>query len=351
MNRFNIKLFTAVVATSMFCNVALAGNPDRAGQAGATELLINPWARSTGWSTANTGGVRGLESVFGNVAGIAFTKKSEVLFSRTNHMKGSDININSFGIAQRVGEGSVMAVSVMSMNFGDIEVTTVDKPEGGIGTFSPQFININLSYAKSFSKTIHGGINLKIIDQSISNVRASGFAIDAGIQYVTGTNSEKDNVKFGITLRNVGTPMKFGGDGLSTKLTAANGADLTISQRSEKFEIPSMLNIGGAYDFKLAEDHRLTMAGTFTSNSFTNDQFSVGLEYGFKEMIMLRAGYTYEKDLGDALLRNTVFTGPAAGVSFELPLGKNGKKFAIDYSYRTTNPFNGSHAFGGRFVL
>ncbi|MBK5284896.1 MAG: DUF3308 domain-containing protein, partial [Bacteroidia bacterium] len=31
----------------------LAGNNDRAGQAGATELLINPWARSSGFGGAN----------------------------------------------------------------------------------------------------------------------------------------------------------------------------------------------------------------------------------------------------------------------------------------------------------
>ena len=45
------KLFYAIA----FCAVTvlnpastvLAGNNDRAGQAGATELLINPWARSS----------------------------------------------------------------------------------------------------------------------------------------------------------------------------------------------------------------------------------------------------------------------------------------------------------------
>ena len=28
---------------------SFAGNPQRAGQAGASELLINPWARTSGW--------------------------------------------------------------------------------------------------------------------------------------------------------------------------------------------------------------------------------------------------------------------------------------------------------------
>ena len=49
---------------------SFAGNKDRSGQAGASELLINPWARSSGWGGVNTANVRGLESMFGNVAGI-----------------------------------------------------------------------------------------------------------------------------------------------------------------------------------------------------------------------------------------------------------------------------------------
>lgn len=52
----------------------LAGNKDRSGQAGASELLINPWARSTGWGNAGMAQIRGLEGIWSNVAGTAFTK-------------------------------------------------------------------------------------------------------------------------------------------------------------------------------------------------------------------------------------------------------------------------------------
>lgn len=84
--------------------ISNAGNPDRAGQAGASELLINPWARSSGWGGANSGSVHGLEASFLNVAGIAFTKKTEVIFSHTNFLKGSGININAFGISQKLAK-------------------------------------------------------------------------------------------------------------------------------------------------------------------------------------------------------------------------------------------------------
>jgi hypothetical protein len=331
-----------------------AGNPDRAGQAGATELLLNPWAKSSGWGSVNTGSVRGVEAIFGNVAGVAFTKKTEIAFAHSIWLKGSGMSINTLGLTQKVGEGSVLGLSIMSFSFGDIPITTVDQPEGGLGDFSPQFLNVSLCYAKAFSNSIYGGLNVKVVNESISNVSATGVALDAGIQYVTGFNADRDNFKIGINLKNVGTPMKFGGDGLSSRVLVSNVSpsyEYTVEQRANGFEIPSLLGIGISYDAKLAKDHRLSFGLGFTSNSFTEDTYQGGLEYAFKEYFMLRGGYVYEQDITDDNLRTTVFTGPCAGLTIQIPLGKSNTKFGIDYSYRATNPFDGTHSFGAYFIL
>ena len=201
---------TAVFVMIVFSgNQIFAGNPQRAGQAGASELLINPWARTSGWGESNVAGVRGLEGIYSNVAGLAFTEKTELIFSQTSWLQyGNKMfsaedavsSISSFGFSQKVGEAGVLGFSVMSMDFGDIEITTVDLPDGGLGTFSPKFMNLSLSYAKIFSNSIYGGVTVKMINEQISNVGANGVALDAGIQYVTGS---KDNLKFGISLKNV----------------------------------------------------------------------------------------------------------------------------------------------------
>src|SRR6185369_9258244 len=93
-------LSAALLAGVLSSGSVFAGNQDRAGQAGATELLINPWARSSGWGGANVAGVHGLDAQFLNVAGTAFTKKTELLFAHTNYLKGAGIGINSFGFSQ-----------------------------------------------------------------------------------------------------------------------------------------------------------------------------------------------------------------------------------------------------------
>lgn len=334
-------------------NPAVAGNEDRAGQAGATELLINPWTRSSGWGGINVANVRGIESQFNNVAGLAFTKKTDVNYSFTDWLKGADIKINSLGLAQKVGETGVLALTVMSVSFGDIQITTNDLPEGGIGNFSPQYINLGISFAKSFSNSIYGGITLRVISESTSDVKAQGISFDAGIQYVTGFNEAKDNLKFGISLKNVGTPMKYSGDGLSFRGNppVATTYQETIESRTATYELPSLVNIGVSYDFKPAEMHRITGAASFTSNSFTYDQLGIGLEYSFKEMLSLRFGYLSEQDLGSDEDRLTALTGLNGGISIDLPLGKGGKKIGIDYSYRSTEFYDGSHGIGLRLML
>ena len=363
-------------AAMLFAAPTYAGNPDRIGQSGAPELKINPWARSSGWAGANTAHATGLEATTLNVAGLAFTRKTEVLFVNTNWLVGSDVNVNSFGLSQRVGEQSVLGVSIMSVNYGDIPITTVNLPEGGLGNFSPTALNLGLSYAREFSNSIYGGMTVRSVSQSIADARAGGIAIDAGIRYVTG---KYDNVKFGIALRNIGPPLQFDGDGLATKVTL-NGSEFTLEQRSAPFELPALLNIGFSYDFylgtkspaasgestegaeaeatdpktnpkTLSSDHVLTAAGNFTSNSFGKDQIRVGLQYAFKNFLRLRAGYVYEEGVFDANERTTAFTGPSAGLSVLLKLNDNGSTASLDYSYRVTERFAGTHAVGLRLNM
>jgi len=355
----NIYRFIAVCGLiSAFSTSSFAGNEDRVGQAGATELLINPFSRSAGWAGANTSMVRGLEAQFLNVAGTAFTKKTEIVFSHTNWLGGAGVAINAFGITQGVGKDKTgtIGLSVMSMNFGDILVTTADQPEGGIGSFSPNLTNIGISYAKEFSNSIYGGLTLRTVTQSISDVRAAGVCFDAGIQYIAG---KKENIRFGISLKNVGPRMKYQGDGLSFRGTIpSTSASLTVQQRSEAFEMPSLLNIGGAYIIDVAERHQLTLAANFQSNSFSKDQFQGGVEYSFNKIFMVRGGYMTEmapkrddENLNAVTVRTTALTGPTAGLTIEAPLNKKGATIAFDYAYRASNPFSGVHSFGARINL
>ncbi|MEI6348289.1 MAG: PorV/PorQ family protein [Bacteroidota bacterium] len=371
----NIK---RVISLVLVCTLSLtafisnAGNEDRTGQSGAAELLINPWARGTGWGNAGVANSTGIESMFTNVAGLSFTNKTQISFMNTQYLQGSGAKINAFGIAQKVSETGVLGISVFAMGFGDIPVTTTENPEGGIGNFSPSLMNVSVSYANSFSDAIHGGFSVKIINESISDISATGVAFDAGIQYVSG---KYNNLHFGIALKNIGTPLSFNGDGLSVRgLINGSSNNLTLQQRSGEFELPSMLTLGFAYDFLWAKkeksvasdasggakpkkknsdlsadnaEHRLTLAGAFISNAFSKDQFAGGVEYSWNNMLQLRAGYCFETNMYDSELGKTVYTGVNVGGSVVVPMNKaKGSYFSIDYSYRATKNFSGCHTIG-----
>jgi hypothetical protein len=118
-----------------------AGNPQRTGSAGASELLINPFARTSGWADANLGGVSGLESMYMNVAGLSRLNKTEIIFSNTQWLVGSGIAINNFGLGQRVGPGGVLGINITALDYGEWEVTTEDQPEGNGSNHFTRFSN------------------------------------------------------------------------------------------------------------------------------------------------------------------------------------------------------------------
>ncbi len=357
---FRYIVLSFVILMGLSAPQAFAGNKDRSGQAGASELLINPWAASSGWGNAGMSMVHGVDAIFGNVAGITSCHTIDLDFSHTWWLQGcgNDTRISSFGVLARVGESSVLGLSFMTFSIGAIEINTTQNPDGGLGTFKPNLMNINLSFAKSFSNSISGGVNLKIISESIKDMSGVGVALDAAIQYVTGPY---DNIHFGVTLKNIGPTMKFSGDGLSFRAFLVEGStqQFTMVQRVDDFELPTQLSISAAYDFLFAEQHRITIAGNFASNSFTNDQFTLGLEYGWKEILLLRAGYTYENGIWskagilDDLNCMNINRGLSAGLSVQVPLSKkeDGVKLAIDYSYRDTYTFNGTHSVGARIIF
>ncbi|MBT5439079.1 MAG: PorV/PorQ family protein [Flavobacteriales bacterium] len=329
-----------------------AGNEDRVGSAGAAHLLVNPWARSSALGDAGYAQINGLEATYTNIAGLAFTDKTQIKFNYSNWMGSAGISFNSAGIAQRISENGVIAVSVQSMNFGDIPITTVENPEGNIGFFSPRTNIFNVGYARKFSSSIYGGINFKVISESMSNMKANGIAIDAGIRYVTG---EQDQFKFGIALKNVGPVMRYRGDGLAQQVEyTSTGFIASLEERSATFEMPSLLCIGGSYDFIFNESNMLNIALGFTANSFSNDQYRLGVDYGMtndKMAFNLRAGYVYEKNILSVENRSNALIGPSAGFSIDALVGKNKTALGLEYCARFAGVFGTIHTIGATISL
>jgi len=66
---------------------------------------------------------------------------------------------------------------------------------------------------------------------------------------------------------------------------------------------------------------------------------------------LLQMLYRYE--LGASSIEdNNIYSGFAGGFTLNVPMSKNNKnKLALDYSYRTTYRFRGTHNFGVRIII
>jgi opacity protein-like surface antigen len=364
-----ISIVLGLIASAV---VAWAGNPDRQGEAGAYELLLNPWARSAGLHGLCAANVSGIDAMRINPAGLgAMTSDMRVAVGHSQYLVGTSMSMNALGFAKKFGKKSTLGVEIMNLDFGNIPVTTNDRPEGTGITFSPLFLNLGLTYCYAFEEKIYTAITARFISEQLPYASAAGVAFDAGIQYHTGANKE---IKIGIALRNIGTKMNFGGDGLSQTVSNPNansGTDLiTLDRRSQGFELPTQMLISTSYDFffgnavasssdaadnvKLKpsiKEHRLTALGSFIANSFSNDQYGIGAEYGYKEMFMARVGYKYENS-GNSDFPSTLDAGLSAGATIQVPLNmRKTKYFGFDYSYRTSAVWSGTHNISLRIDL
>jgi hypothetical protein len=290
------KIYLLALCFGLATSVAFAGNPDRQGEAGAAQLLMNPWATSAGLHSMNTASVFGVEAMRINPAGVSRFSGTEVKIGYANYLQGTGIAMQSIGVASSNGKGGAIGFSIMSLDFGDIPITTTAQPEGTGGDLNINFLNIGLTYSYTFEESVSVGVTLRGVSEGTSDVSAFGFAIDAGVQYVTG---EKDEFKFGLSLRNIGSRMSYGGQGITTVAQPIEGEQRALQERSFAFEMPTLLNIGVSYDLLTKADdskNRLTLMGNFTANSFGRDQLGVAAEYAFKEQFIARLAYRHRAE-------------------------------------------------------
>lgn len=333
-----------------------AGNADRAGEAGAYELLINGQPRTMGMFGINSANVKGIDALGTNIAGLAHNRGLTVFGNYTNWLSGTETSLVGIGLASELSPGNNLGFNINYMSFGKMLLTTTLNPEG-IGTFSPYMMNLGLSYSRVFGRGVRAGITGRLINEGINNISATGFSLDAGLQYTTG---EKEDFHFGVFIRNLGFPMTFSGDALLIKADAPGGANLPFFNRAAKFELPAQFSLALTKDFFLGKpsnssifckpSHRLSVSGNFVYNSFIQNNYGLGLEYSFRERVSLRAGYLYETNALNKESTTRAQMGIAAGASYDLILGNKDKTnptvLEISYNYRPSNVFGGTHNLG-----
>ncbi|MFZ1279451.1 MAG: PorV/PorQ family protein [Ignavibacteriaceae bacterium] len=331
MKKIVLIIFTIIITASVY-----AGDTSRKGTTGADQLLIPVGARSIATGGAFISNVIGLESIYYNPAGLDINKRAEAMFSYMNYI--ADINMSYFAVGASLGDFGSVGLSLKSFDFGLIPVTTNELPDGTGSTYSPTFITIGVTYSKVLTDRVSIGTNLKFINESIGNSTASGFAIDAGVQY-----KFNNNISIGATINNIGTNMNYAGQDLRVKTEVPSGtlgsSDGTYEVVTEPFQLPSYFQLSLAYQENIDEQNQLMFGGSFTANNSLEDVFNFGLEYNFINTLFLRAGY-------NVLTENSSESiyGFTAGAGVNYDISTIGVSF--DYAYRDVKDFpTSNHIF------
>ncbi len=314
---------------------AAAQSGDQGGSAGSSYLLVPGTANTASLGATVTGGhyaLNGVEALAANPAGAMLNTGTSVLFSRMEYV--ADIGVNTFGVAQRLGENNV-ALTVVAWDIGDIPLTTEQSPEVSDLSYSPTMLQVGLSYARQFTDRIAAGLTVKLLNETIDDMSASGFAFDTGMTYIVG----ETGLRFGVSLKNFGPQMIFSGDGLLRETPQGS-----LSIQPLAFELPSELNFGVSYTRDMGSSASATILSNFRSNSYQHDQFSGGLQLGFRNMFFVRGGYLYEEALEDGF-----FEGWNVGAGLNLEF--EGTRLMIDYAYRPTDPFDNVQLITASIVL
>lgn len=318
---------------------------NRAGTAGAPELRIPVGARYLAMSGSAIAAVTGLEAIYWNPAGVDLsTTDANAMFSYRQYI--ADMSMNFAAVSGRLGDLGSFGLSFRSLNIGTINITTMDQPDGNGQQFSPSYFIIGLTYSKQLTDRISIGTNFNLISENIDKVSASGFGFDFGVEY----NNLFDVQGFavGVVVKNLGPSMTFGGNGtfvLGNDPSSSRGPTY-LNFDAASAELPSEIGIGLSYQRHFDEQNSVLFSASFQNNNFTYDDYKIGGEYNFKDLLFVRVGYL-------ATFQATDQT-PNIWQNYTLGIGLNTKEFSsidlsVDYAYVPAKYFDANNVFSLRF--
>ena len=331
MNK-KVMFFLLLLTMSVY-----GGDVSRKGTTGAELLLIPVGATGIATGGSFAASITGLESIYYNPAGLSKSSGTEVMFNFMTYI--ADVNLAYFAMSTPIEGIGTVGMFFKTLDFGDIPITTTEFPDGTGINYSPSYMVIGLTYSKAITDRISIGANFKLINEQIINTSATGFAIDAGVQYEL-----SKQLDLAVALKNIGGNMKYSGADLQQTTTipgTANGStEGNYEILTEEFQIPSYFEMSLAYKINVSNENKIILASTYTANNALEDVVSVGAEFGYLNTFFLRGGYKYQvENSSDYLYSYSV----GAGVNYELV---DGLSLKVDYAYRDVAEFaENNHVF------
>lgn len=298
---------------------------NKVGTAGALFLKIGMDPRTVAMGEASGALVGNASSAFSNPAGLAEIYSRQVFLTDTEWI--ADIRLIGGAYAFPRGNSSVIAVSCLAVDYGEMPMVREMDADVVVEMFSPKDLAIGVSYARRWTDKLMVGGSFKYIDQAIADFHSRGVAFDFGTIYHTGFKS----LRLAMATNNFGPDLRFDGTYVDNYYI---GTAYVESEKSfGEYDLPLNFRIGVAYDFEFTPTNTLTAAIDATHPNDYSERVHLGAEYSWAKTFFLRSGYTLNaEEMGFAM---------GCGLNLDTSLGSG----SLDYAYSDYGVFESVHRF------
>lgn len=327
-----------ILAVALLQFTVQAQEVRKTGTTAAKFLSIGVSPRALGMGSAFSSLADDASAMYWNPAGLASLTENQAIFTYTDMFV--DIKHQFFGIAMPMGEMGTLGFHLTMVNYGEMEVTTVDYPEGIGLTFSAGSYAIGFSYARQITEDFSIGANVKYLIENISNSSASGIAFDVGTIFDTPFYG----IRFASSINNFGSKMQMEGDDLLMQVDTdesrnGNNDQIDAYLGTDEYDIPLKLQIGLSRDFMIDDMNRITLAIDATHPNDNAQYVNAGAEIGLlNDMFMIRGGYSQ-------LFLDDAEEGLTLGAGFNYKV-YGSYAIAVDYAYQSYEHLTDKHSFG-----
>jgi len=302
------------------------------GTAVAQFLEIGVGARSAGMGEAYTAQSDGAASVFWNPGGIATTKKRGFFLAYNSWP--ADISIGGIALSWNFGNYGTIALSSVFLNTGDMTVTTVNDPEGLSGTkFSLVNYAVGVSYARFLTDRLSLGVTAKIVREDYMGYGYSTLAFDVGTLYRTNFHG----LTLGMSILHFGQEITFSGSYYDYSDPESAQGD---QKNFDNYSLPINFRVGVSMDIWKKDKNKIISAMDMVHPNNNLEQYNLGFEYSFDNMLFIRSGYKFRIDQGGFSL--------GAGVNYQLG---DALSTELDYSFSELGILPSVHRLSASFLF
>lgn len=297
------KLRLRPYITALFCVITATVFSQTVRKYSNEFMNIGVDAAALGMSSAVTANTSDVNSGYWNPAGLLKLEDNQLALMHSSYF-ANIANYDYVAFAKPLDDRSVIGISLIRFAVDDILNTTQLIDEQGninydrISLFSTADYGLTFSYARALPiEGLNYGVNAKIIRRVIGDFASSwGFGFDAGIQFET-----NNDWKFGVMARDITTTFNawaINEEEFKKVQDAVEGQNQELPETTE-ITIPK-LQIGVSKLFDFHYDYTLLAAANLNvrfeenndviSSSFASINPALGFEFGYIDMVYLRAG-------------------------------------------------------------